>query len=161
MMKRNTDRTKSRESAWPVAIIAFFAVAVSGCVSFVVFCNLHPADLVSQDYYEQELRYQSQIDRIDRARDIAGQVSVAFDRSRCRITLSLPKEHASAQVNGSIQLYRPSKAGMDERLALKLDPNGTQVIDAKHLSPGLWKVKVLWSVAGHEFFVERKVQIAS
>jgi hypothetical protein len=54
----------SRTSLWPISIICFFTVAIIGCVSFVAFCSRHPADLISPNYYEDEVKYQGQIDRL-------------------------------------------------------------------------------------------------
>ena len=36
-------------------------------------------DLVSPDYYEQELKFQGQIDRVERTRRAASQAAVAYD----------------------------------------------------------------------------------
>ena len=56
----NTSETTpaSGWNPWPAAIIAFFTLAVLGCGAFVAFCARHPADLISANYYEEEVRFQ-------------------------------------------------------------------------------------------------------
>ena len=154
-------------NAWPVCIIMFFAFAILGAASFIAFCNLHKTDLVSADYYEQELRYQSQMERAQRGQALGEQAAVGYDAVSKRITLEVPayegqrlsSSEADFKLKGTIHLYRPSAAGMDRHIKLQVDEQGRQAIDAGELSPGLWKVKILWTAGGQDYFIDRKVVI--
>lgn len=155
----NTNVKSVRWNPWPVSIIAFFTVAIVGCVVFVVFCNLHPTDLVAKDYYEQELRFQGQLDRMNRANALAGQASVLYTADRKQITVSIPGVQGSSGVVGKVELYRPSSAGLDRMVALEVDGEGHQVIDATKLAPGLWNVKVTWVAGGQDYFINQRIRI--
>jgi len=144
---------------WPVSVIAFFVVAVLGCVGFVAFCNLHPTDLVAQDYYEQEIRYPGQIERLKHAADVGDAASIAYNSHKAVLEIALPPTHLDSLTNGTIHLYRPSAARLDRELKLQLGPEGTQQIDARQLQPGLWRVRILWAAGGKEYFIDRKVSI--
>jgi nitrogen fixation protein FixH len=144
---------------WPVSIIAFFALALAGLAAFITFCVMHPTDLVMQDYYEQELRYQDQIDRTTRARALDALASVAYDQPTRRITIALPLAENGAKVSGNIHLYRPSEAALDRHVQLDLDARGTQVLDASDLRPGLWKVKVQWKRGDEEYYLDRQLKL--
>lgn len=63
----------------------------------------------------------------------------------------------SIPVNGGVQLYRPSAAGMDQRFKLTLNSQGMQSLDVSALRSGLWKVRVSWTVDGQEYFLEKNV----
>ena len=54
------------------------------------------------------------------------------------------------QSAGSIELYRPSAAGMDRAVRLEPDANGVQRLDAAGLAPGLWQVRVSWTAEKRE-----------
>jgi nitrogen fixation protein FixH len=149
--------SRRRWDPWPVSIIAFFTVAVIGCGAFVAFCNRHPADLVAADYYEQEVRYQSQIDSQKRAGAQADQASVAYDQTRKVITVSLPPGRFGSNLTGTIQLYRPSAASLDKQFTLQPNAAGVQIIDVAALPAGLWKVRVSWTVAQQDYLIDRKV----
>jgi hypothetical protein len=144
---------------WPVALVAFFILAVAGCIGFVVFCSLHPAELVAQDYYEQEMRYQSQIQRATNARKLEGGAAIGYDAEAGAVVLCLPPAQFQTPVKGRIELYRPSATALDRRVALAPDTNGRQQLDARGLSPGLWKVKVFWTAGSAEYYVEQPVVI--
>jgi hypothetical protein len=152
---------KSTRNPWPLAIIAAFAVFIAGTVALIVLACSHRTDLVSRDYYEQELRYQGQIDRLDRTRRLQPPVSVAYDASQRQICLSLPPEHARREAKGRILLYRPSAAGLDRQIQLALDADGRQTVDVKDLRRGAWKVRVSWTVEGEEYFLDQSLLIGS
>ncbi len=105
-------RAKPRRASnlWPVSIIAFFVVFVGGLTAFSVFASNQQDDLVRADYYEEELRYQLQLDRINRTQLIRDRAEVRYDAERQRITIALPKGHATGS-SGQIQLYRQLTPG--------------------------------------------------
>jgi hypothetical protein len=150
----------SQKSFWPYGIILTFAIFISGTAALIVIACTHPTDLIAANYYEQEIRYQGQLDRIGRARQLDQHASVTYDAGQRQITVSLPAEHARG-ATGSIHLYRPSAAGLDQRVKLELNANGAQTIDATPLRAGLWKVKVLWSIGREEYFIDEKVNVKS
>jgi hypothetical protein len=145
---------------WPLGIIVTFVLFFAGTVGLVVMAFSQKVDLVSADYYEQELKFQGRIDRIEQTRKAAGQATVAYDApSRC-ITVSLPPEQARLEVWGSIELYRPSAAGMDRAVRFKPDANGTQRLDASAMAPGLWRVRVTWTAEKENYYLDQKVVVA-
>ena len=144
---------------WPIGIVVTFVLFFIGTVGLVVMAFSQKVDLVSADYYEQELKFQGRIDRVERTRHAATQATVAYDAaSRC-ITVSLPPEQARLEVWGSIELYRPSAAGMDRAHRFKPDANGTQRLDASAMAPGLWRVRVTWTAAKENYYLDQKVVV--
>lgn len=140
--------------------MVFFFVAIIGCGTFVTFCTRHPADLVAADYYEQEVRYQGQIDRLQHAQQNAQTATVTYDEASKIICVSLAA-NSQGKPAGSIQLYRPSATDLDRQFKLAPDEKGVQTIDARSLLPGLWKVRVSWTTGKKEFFLDQKIVIGS
>ena len=154
-------RSRASFNPWPVSIIAFFTVAILGCASFVVFCSRHPADLVTADYYEQEIRYQSRIDDVQRARQRALATKVTYDFKTHLISITLPRLDAKSRAVGKVQLYRPSSVKLDREVPLEPRADGVQTIDARDLLPGLWKVRVSWTVDHQDYYVDQKLVVGS
>jgi len=150
MMKRNL---------WPISIVGFFALAIAGAVAFVVFCNLHPTDLVAADYYEQEVRYQQEMERVQRTQRLAEPANVTFVAEQHLIRVSVPAAHVGADLTGVIHLYRPSDATLDKHLKMATNAQGLQDIDARGLQPGLWRVKVQWKAGGEDYVLDQKVVV--
>jgi hypothetical protein len=147
-----------RRNFWPAGIIAAFVLFIAGTVGLVVLSARNHVELVSPDYYDQELRYQQHINRRARARALPEQARVSYDAARGNIVIALPAAQARV-AQGRIQLYRPSDARLDRDLPLALDANGIQQLDAKQLHTGLWIVRVQWSVDGEQFFLNRSIVV--
>jgi len=146
-----------KRNFWPISIVAFFALAIAAAVVFVAFCNLHPTDLVAADYYEQEIRYQQEMERVRRTRQLSETTGVSFIADQRLIRIAVPAAHAGADLTGAIHLYRPSKAALDQHLKLAVDAKGFQDIRTTGLEPGLWKVKVQWKASGADYMLDEKV----
>ena len=153
--------SKRSFNAWPFSIVGFFGLAIVAAVVWVVFCIGHGTDLVAADYYEQEVAYQDQLDRMERVRDLSGRAGVTYRMEENSILIQLPTEHASAGLQGMIHLYRPSQANLDKTLPVKVTNAGEQLLDASTLLPGLWEVRVQWTALGQEFFLNEKLTIAN
>ena len=150
---------KPARNSWPLGIIVACALFVAGTAGLIVMACWQKADLVSPDYYEQELRFQGQIDRVEHTRRTASQASVAYDATRQCITISLPPGQVHGNVWGSVELYRPSAARMDRAVRLDPDASGVQRLDASALAPGLWKVRVSWTAEKENYYLEQKVVV--
>jgi hypothetical protein len=148
---------KTSRNLWPVGIIAACGLFVAGTAGLIVLACSQRVELVSADYYEKELKYQGQIDRAERTRREASQASVAYDAGRQCITVSLPPGQGHGNVRGSVELYRPSAAAMDHAVKLEPDANGVQRLDAHAMAPGLWRVRVSWTAAQQNYYLEQKV----
>ena len=151
----------SNRSFWPFGIITAFVIFILGTVALIVISISSSTDLVAADYYEQEIRYQDQLDRLKRAQSLPVRATAVYDGARHAIKLSLPREHASDGTHGAIHLYRPSTAGLDQRWELKLDVSGSQTLNGADLHPGLWKVKVAWTVANQDYAIEESVIVGA
>ena len=146
---------------WPLGIILTLVVFFAGTVGLIVMACSQRVDLVSPDYYERELKFQGQIDRVERTHRAPSQASVAYDAAGQCITVSLPADQAGREINGRIELYRPSAAGLDRAVKLAPDSKGVQRLDAAGLAPGLWKVRVSWTVEQQDYFLDQKVVVSA
>ena len=144
---------------WPYAIIATFILFGVGTAGLVTLACSQKVDLVSANYYEQEILYQKQIDRMQRSDGPAVRPAITYERATGRIVISMPTIQNSGSISGHIQLYRPSAAGLDREQPLALDSHGTQTLDAHKLRSGLWKVRLSWNAEGREFFAEQSLVI--
>lgn len=143
---------------WPIAIIAFFIVFATFLATFVVWALGQRQDLVTENYYEQEIRFQEQLDRLHRTQTQSGQTTVTFDVVKNRIVINLPPAQAAA-ARGTIQFYRPSNAKLDHEIPLAVNADGVQTLDAQAMAAGLWKIRIHWSVKGQEYFFDQAVVV--
>ena len=151
------DREKERFNPWPAGIIAAFAVFIPATATLIVVATRNRMELVTHDYYEQEIRYQQQMDRVGRTRALGSKVTVTHDAAWHRLIIQLPSEHVGRQAVGRIYFYRPSDARQDRQMELDPDSRGEQAVDVGQFAPGLWKIRVLWTVGNEEYFSDDAV----
>jgi nitrogen fixation protein FixH len=147
----------TKRNLWPYGILLTFALFISGIAVLIVIACTNRTDLITADYYADELKYQSRLDQLNRTAPLGGQVDVSFNASEQNIRLALPAAMVAADTSGRIQLYRPSKTDQDVELPLRLDIAGAQIIDAAALLPGLWKVRVYWSAGSQDYFADKSI----
>jgi nitrogen fixation protein FixH len=152
--------TKPSRNLWPASIVGFFVIAVVFLATFVAWAMRQREDLVSADYYEREVRYQEQLDSMNRSQTLAAQVVVTFDPSQQAIFITLPRDQRQ-DATGQVHLYRPSDARLDRELPLALNADGVQRLDARKLDNGLWKVRVKWNSNRQEYFLDQPVIVTS
>lgn len=152
--------TTSSRNPWPIAITAYFIVFAAFIAGFTGWAVRQRQDLVAENYYENEIRFQRQFDSANRTQFLAVQTVVTFDPAQKSIVITLPAAQMHG-ATGSVQLYRPSDARLDREVALALNADGVQLLDGKELRDGLWKVRVKWRVGGEEFSLDQPVIVTS
>ena len=147
------------QSFWPLGITLACVFYVSGVGVCSYLACTHRSELVNENYYDQEIKYQSRIDSLGRTEQLVTQAAAVYDDAAKSILISLPREHVGKNITGEIQLYRPSAAGEDRKFKLETDATGVQKIPAEALAQGFWKVRVTWTVAGADYFLDQKIAV--
>lgn len=140
---------------WPLGILLTFAIFISGSVFLIVIACSNRSELVAQDYYDQEIRFQERLDELKRTEAWNADVAATWDPRRRAVEVSLPRPHVALGATGTAKFYRPSDASCDDAMPLQPDATGTQVLSPPDLRPGLWKVQLAWNADGERYFAER------
>ena len=145
----------NRFSPWPYSILGVYFVFVSALGAYITFALSNDVKLVTPDYYQQEIEYESQMNRIKRTQALGESIKFATSDQGRALLLTLPAEHQAQNPKGTIHFYSPIDADEDQRIPLDLGPNGTQTIPTLTLRNGLWRVKLSWSISTNEFHHEQ------
>jgi hypothetical protein len=141
--------------SWGTKIFLSFVVFVALIISLVVISVKQEFYLVADDYYEQELIYQDQIDRMENVLQAGLKPDIQVSKVHKSMILTFPEELKSGLTSGEIVFFRPSNANLDQRFLLQLDENGIQRINLQTFQKGLWKAQITWKSADREFYVEK------
>jgi hypothetical protein len=148
---------KTTRNFWPLGIFTAFGLFFVGMASVVVIAATHRDHLVNDNYYEQELKFQSQIDNA--ARTQKSGATIAYDDANRSIVLSLPVAQLAQKFSGVINLYRPAEPKLDREFLLEPRADGTQTLNVSQLAAGLWLARVKWNAGGENYFLEQKIKI--
>jgi hypothetical protein len=144
---------------WPHAIIAWFVIFASAMAAWIAVAVRQDMDLVRSDYYEEEVRFQQQLDRLNRTSALSGEFTLRYDAAKCEVTLRLPAAHLAPRPVGQLHFYRPSDAALDFQVPLAVDAGGLQRIGTSKLRGGLWKIRLQWSAANRDYFFEQTLVV--
>jgi len=140
--------------SWPVGIAVIYISFVLLLVAFVIFSTFQQVDLVTEDYYDEELKYQQQINRMTRAQSLSKPVEWIYNKNKKSLTLKFPSEISPREVKGTVLFFRPSDAKQDKLVAINLNTENIQLINTENLTPGLWKLKIFWQTGNIDYYKE-------
>ena len=84
---------------------------------------------------------------------------IDIDRSVHSITLVFPKINATANVAGTVTLYRPSNSQLDQVIPLQLNTDLSQAIPTDRLAKGMWRMKIDWTAGDNTYFIEDSFEL--
>lgn len=133
-------------------------VAFAAMIIYLVVQSMHTRyDLVSKEYYKEELHYQQVIDGASRANQLSSRATIIHENDE--LIIQLPKEMQQKTVTGSLLFYSADNAQKDKKITLQVDGNGIQNIDSRSFVPGNYTVKIRWENNGEFYYTEAPVTI--
>jgi hypothetical protein len=141
---------------WGAYVIIVFGSFMIFITALVIKTYTVNTELVSNDYYKQELEYQSRISKMTHAREAQNKISIKDENDFLILSFS---DSLLTNINGKIEFYRPSDASRDFTIMLEPDQNAQQKISKKNLIVGLYKIKIDWNSEGTDYYKEQDIYI--
>ena len=141
---------------WGNKIVVVFIGFAALIGTLVYSCMTQDFELVSADYYKDEIAYQKNIDGSSNANKIS---PLVISQINDNIEIKLPDEQANQPVTGKVWFYCATSSASDLRLPLSTDKNGTMQIRRSLISNAKYLVKTSWQVNGKEFYNEQNFQL--
>lgn len=134
--------------------IVLFIISTLSVVTYIVSLEYH---MVTENHYEKAENYQKHIDRVEQASAMTKPIEIKLMPADRVLRLQFPNNLALEKLEGTVELYRPNDASMDQTFDLSLDQNGIQEISSQSLARGKWLVKVNWTSEGKNYFTEESI----
>jgi hypothetical protein len=135
--------------SWGKGLLVSYLVFIIIVLTMVGITITKDVDLVTPNYYEKEIKYQEEINKIintGRLKD-----TVKFEVSESSLMIHFPVISESSTIKGEVNFYRPSDSKKDFKIQVMPDKEHKQVFDITNIEKGLWKVKVNWSMDGIDY----------
>jgi hypothetical protein len=129
---------------WGTAIVIAFVCFISFIMYFVISMSTdkkYNHDLVVEDYYQQELKYQNDINKEENSKTLT--TNISWEKTKEGIIIKFPKELDDNNIKGKVFLYRPSNKQLDFETTISLSKHNLLIPD-KRLLDGRWNIKVDW-----------------
>jgi nitrogen fixation protein FixH len=142
---------------WGKGILITIIIFIAGTVVMMAIAMNSPSDLVMKNYYEKGIKYQEQIDRINRTNALSEKVNIEFTGKA--VLIKIPSMFQPEKIKGEVLFYRPSNAKEDLRFPFSVDSSNEMLISTGKLDKGFWKIQLNWSSDGTDYFNEASFTI--
>ena len=141
---------------WGHKILIVYLIFVGGILLLAFKSSQQKFDLVEQDYYGAELKYQEVIDATKHASELGADLGVLVRGSYLQITLP-PNFHKSETI-GEVQLYCIADEKGDMTKHIKSN-NGELVLTLLTKTKGNYIVKLTIQNQGVDYYFEKKIML--
>jgi len=136
---------------WGTGIVIAFIGFIAFIMYFVVSMNINDKydhDLVTEEYYKEELAYQNEIDKLNNAKTL--ETDITYNKTNEGLVIQFPNNLDAKKITGKMFLYRPSNKQLDFENSISLS-NTHLLIPDKRLVDGRWNIKIDWQYNGKSY----------
>ena len=139
---------------WGKGITLFIVAFIVFIASMVVFAFTKDADLVREDYYENELAYDQNKENKVNYQDL--NKAIVVSKTESGIVFQFP-EIVNSESKGKIMFYRPDQKKYDREFELEIDTLHQQILDYKNFKEGYYDLQVEWTNGAKTFLFEDQI----
>jgi hypothetical protein len=142
--------------SWPAGIILSIAAFVIFILTFVYlsFTPKYSHELMSEDYYKDELNYQQEIDKLNNAAEL--KQNITYKKVDSGLLISFPKEFEASKIKGTIDFQRGSNIKIDFNIPIELETLDYLISNDK-LVAGRWDIKIEWTANNKTYLFKEKI----
>ena len=143
---------------WGTGIVIAFIGFIAFIMYFVVSMNINDKyehDLVTEEYYKEELAYQNDIDKLNNSKTL--ETDITYDRTEEGLVIKFPKHLDIEKITGKVFLYRPSNKQLDFETQISLSKPHLLIPD-KRLVDGRWNIKIDWQYNGKSYLFKESIR---
>ena len=129
-------------------------------IGFLVYRSTQEhLDLVSEDYYDKEVKYQRQINDMQNTLALNEKPYTVYNKNNGNVKIKFPEAIKASLVEGDVNFFKPDNASLDFSVKINLNENNIQNINSKNLIHGSWKVKTSWTINNISYYQEENIFI--
>lgn len=142
---------------WGTGIVLAFIMFMSFIMYFVIKASTDKTlnhDLVTEDYYKQELKVQDEIDKENNSKTLPKNISLK--KTEEGLIIVFPENLTTNNISGNVFLYRPSNKHLDFEIPISLS-NYNLLIPDTRLLDGRWNITVDWQYKGKSYLYKKEI----
>ena len=143
---------------WGTKIFLLYSAFVL-LIGTLVWKSMHTAvDLVSEDYYQQEVGFQQRLNAQAATMQLSQKPVVSTTPSA--ILIFFPQEFAGRKVQAEVRLYNAANASLDKAFAAVEVAEGRLEISRKAVPAVNYIAKLSWQCAGKKYYQEAPLNLS-
>jgi hypothetical protein len=142
---------------WGYKILIGFSTFVIGMLCMVGVAMKQTNEMMDDNYYDKELKFQDKIDASKNLSAVAEKLSITDSGNI--VVLQLPAATVASNTVGTIECIRSAEQKRDVKLRLQLDENGRQVLPKTLFVNGIYQLRLDWTTNGTTYFHSQELII--
>ncbi len=142
---------------WGTGIVIAFILFISFILFFIIKASTQDKynyDLVSEEYYKDELNYQSEIDKLNNTKAL--NIKITINKTKKGIEIKFPATYITENIDGNVSLYRPSNRRLDFDTPFIVSKRTSLLIPDNKLVGGRWDIKISWTKNNKKYLYKKE-----
>ena len=141
---------------WGLKIVIVYGIFVTGILYLVFLSSKQNRDLVSENYYSEELAYQKVIDQSTKTAALHSNVEISVTKES--IHIQFPTEFKQVDIAGNWTLYYAADQARDIKGNFQTTTAGTSVKIPRDAN-GNYLMKLYWKSNKEEYYFEQPIYL--
>lgn len=142
---------------WGHGIAVFLVIFLVINVAVVLYTFNQDVELVTDNYYEKELKYEDQLIQERRGMNLPD--SLKIDLDNLNLVIDYPPSLLKQTIQGNIHLFRPDQKKFDYNIKIESDSTGKQIINMTGKAPGKWKISVALNDGNLDYLFKKDIYL--
>jgi len=142
--------------SWGLKITFLYGGFVALILTLVVLSSRQHFDLVSKDYYADEIAYQKVIDADKNSTTLSSAIAATVTAEN--VTITFPAELNNKSLGGIIHFYSPVNAAWDRELPLR-SLNNQMIVSRVQLRNTRYIMKTSFSDGDQKYYQETEINL--
>ncbi|MBK7867464.1 MAG: FixH family protein [Ignavibacteriales bacterium] len=142
---------------WGHGIAIFLIIFLMLNVAAVLYTFSQDVELVTDNYYEKELKYEEQLIQERRGMDLSDSLKIELDK--LNLVINYPESLLKQNIKGNIHLYRPDQKKFDYNMKIEHDSTGEQIINMAGKAPGKWKISITLNDGSLDYIFKKDIYL--
>jgi len=137
---------------WGHGLFVVILLGITGFLTLVFITTRERIDMVTDEYYPKELKYQDQIEKLKNYNALTQKVEMSMNGD---LALVFPKLTEKPEgITGNIHIYRPSDKRLDLEKEIQLDTTYSAIFDKAAFQSGKYEVLIEWQANDQSYFTK-------
>ncbi len=133
-----------------------YGLFVAGILFLVVKSSSQKTDLVTQDYYGEELKFQNRIDENKNTAALSGKLN--YEIKSGVMLIYFPKDFEGKIISGTAVIYYPADKNKDITVPFSTE-SSSLAIKLPAVNYGLHELQISWQAGGVNYYFSHKIFI--
>jgi hypothetical protein len=138
---------------WGTGIFIVIIIFISVFAAFAIFSMSLDINLVSSDYYDKEVAYEFQIQKIKNTASLSEKVKIGQENQQ--LSFIFPKIIKGKKITAKVQMYCYTDRHQDLTFQIQPDSSFRAFMDCKILKKGRYAVKLDWKIDEKSYYQEK------